>query len=233
MPNTLDLDPEWGAIDLIEEVERMFGFAITKEEAERCATVGDLYAVVCAHVPDWDAQAGSCASSMTFYRIRRSLDPGRTRSITPRTSLEDEDNPFQLFRKLGKETGLRLPSTRLSPIGMFGGFIFCGGLLVAISMLFLGQWETACLALAMGLVGMLPMWRDRGGLPAGIATVGDLVRRTAPLNARELQADGGRPSDRWSILASLAAEHGTLEPGRIAPETFLHRKSLEQAATAW
>jgi len=232
MANTLDLDPEWGAIDLVEEVEKVFGFTIAKEEAERCATVGDLYAVVCAHMPDWDGRAGHCASSMTFYRIRRSLDPDRTRSVTPRTSLEDEDNPFQLFGRLGKETGLRLPSARLTPIGMIGGFIFCGGLLVAISMLLLGQWGVACLALAAGLAGMLPMWRDRGGLPEGIATVGDLVRRTAPLNARELQADGGRPSHRWSILAALAAEHGALEPGRIVPETFLHRKSLEQAAAA-
>ena len=76
MANSVDLDPEFGAIELIEEVEAIFGFTITKEEAERCATVGDLYDVVCAHTPDWDAQDGCCGSSMVFYRVRRALAPG-------------------------------------------------------------------------------------------------------------------------------------------------------------
>lgn len=35
MSNTLDLDPEWGAIDLIAEVEQAFDFTITRDQAER------------------------------------------------------------------------------------------------------------------------------------------------------------------------------------------------------
>ncbi|GGB58424.1 DUF3817 domain-containing protein [Blastomonas aquatica] len=232
MQNTLDLDPEWGAIDLIEEVEKVFEFTVSKDEAERCATVGDLYSVICAHAPDWDAQSGKCASSMTFYRFRRSLDADRQRSITPRTSLECSDNPHQLFKRLSRETDLRLPSTRMTPIGMVGGFIFSGGLIAAVVLLLIGRWEVAFLAFVISLIGLLPVYADRGELPSGIVTVGDLVRRTAPLNARKLQAYGGRPSDRWSILASLAAEHGELEAEQIGPATFLHRKSMEQAAAA-
>ena len=41
--NTLDLDPEWGAIDLIEEVEKEFGIKFTNEEVEPCETVGDFF----------------------------------------------------------------------------------------------------------------------------------------------------------------------------------------------
>ena len=75
MANSLDLDPEWGAIDLLEEVELTFGIKIANEEAERCATVGDLYDVICAHSPAWDGQDGDCGTSMVFYRMRRSLSP--------------------------------------------------------------------------------------------------------------------------------------------------------------
>lgn len=232
MLTTLDLDPEWGAIDLIEEVETVFGFTITKDETERCATIGDLYAVLCVHTPGWDTQGGKCGSSMTFYRIRRSLDPDRTKGVSPRTTLTGYGRPLDLFKRIGRETGLRLPSARLTPVGMVGGFLLTGGLLAAVVTLFIGQWLFSSVALGIAVFGMLPMWADRGRLPAGVATVGDLVRRTAPLNARQLGADGGRPSDRWSILVSLASEHGSLMPDEIAPETFLHRKSMKLAAAA-
>jgi len=76
MANSLDLDPEWGAIDLLQEVEQTFGIKILNEEAERCITVGDLYNVICGHSPGWDAQRGNCGSAMVFYRMRRSLSPG-------------------------------------------------------------------------------------------------------------------------------------------------------------
>lgn len=75
MPTTLDLDPEWGAIDLLEEVEAAFNIKIGDDEAERCWTVGDLYDLICAHAPQWDEQAGTCASSAVFYRVRRSVTP--------------------------------------------------------------------------------------------------------------------------------------------------------------
>jgi hypothetical protein len=232
MPTTLDLDPEWGAIDLIEEVETVFRFTITKDEAERCATIGDLYAVVCAHTLGWDAASGKCGSSMTFYRMRRSLDPERTQGVSPRTTLTGYGRPFELFKKLGRETGLRLPSVRLTPVGMVSGFFLTGALLVAIVTLLVGQWLFSGVAIGVAVFGMLPIWADRGRLPTGVETVGDLVRRTAPLNARQLEADGGRLADRWTILVSLASEHGSLMPDEIAPGTFLHRKSMELAAVA-
>jgi acyl carrier protein len=40
--NSLDLDPEWGAIDLLEEVEASFGIKIEDTVAEQIETVGDL-----------------------------------------------------------------------------------------------------------------------------------------------------------------------------------------------
>lgn len=71
--NTLDLDSEWGAIHLLEEVEVSFGLKIEDAIAEQIETVGDLYDVICDLTPKWDSQRGSCATSVIFYRMRGAL----------------------------------------------------------------------------------------------------------------------------------------------------------------
>lgn len=230
MMNSVDLDPEWGAIDLIEEVEAIFGFTITKEEAERCATVGDLYEVICAHSPDWDGQGGSCGSSMVFYRMRRSLSPDDKRGVTPDTPLAGTGlQPSRLFKKLEEDTGLRLPAYELTWLGMTGGFLLVGGIIATFVAFLTGHWIAAAVILLIALAGLPLLRRDPGRLPAGFVTVSDLVRRTVPLNATGLKDAGGRPADRWSILTALTAEYGNLPPDQIGPETFFHRRSLEEA----
>lgn len=231
MVNSLDLDPEWGAIDLLEEVEAAFGIKITDAEAERCSTVGDLYDVLCSYTPDWDTQQGSCSSSMVFYRLRRSLGPEDKRDIKPATPLTTLGRPVsRLFRRLRKQTGLRLPTYELTWLGQTGGAILMGGLLVAVIGLLTGHWMASGVAVVVAATGLPLLWVDPGRLPVGLVTVGDLAQRTAPLNSELLGKAGGRPSDRWSILVALAAEHGTLPAGQIGPETYFHRRSLEMAA---
>ena len=230
MANSLDLDPEWGAIDLLEEVEATFDIKIANEEAERCCTVGDLYDIVCAHSPDWDSQDGNCGSSIVFYRLKRSLNPGDKRGVTPGTALTVSGlQPSHLFKKLADDTGLRLPSYELTGLGMAGSYLLTGGFLAAIVALLTGHWIVGGLAALIALAGVPLLRLDPGRLPAGIVTVADLVRRTVPLNAASLKEAGGRPADRWSVLIALAAEHGTLPLDEIGPETFFHRKSLELA----
>jgi hypothetical protein len=230
MANSLDLDPEWGAIDLLEEVEATFGIAIADEEAERCCTLGDLNDILCAHLPDWDDQDGRCGSSMVFYRLRRSLSPHNKRGVTPQTLLSDSGlQPSRLFKKLAEDTGLRLPDHELTWRGVTGGFLLAGGTLGAVVALLEGHWLVGGIAVLTSLSG-LPLARtDPGRFPVGMLTIGDLVRRTVPLNVAILTDAGGRPPDRWSILVALAAEHGTLSPSEIGPETFFHRRSLELA----
>ena len=230
MRNSLDLDPEWGAIDLIEEVEATFGFTITKEEAEPCATVGDLYDIICAHTPDWDGQEGSCGSSMVSYRMRRSLSPDRVRGVKPETPLSASGlPPSRLFKKLANETGLRLPAYELTWLGMTGGFLLVGGIMAAIVALLTGHWIVSGVVASIALAGLPLLKLDPGRLPAGFVTIADLVRRTVPLNSTALKDAGGRPAERWAILTALAAEHGNLPPDQIGPETFFHRASLELA----
>ena len=230
MANSLDLDPEWGAIDLLEEVEETFGIKVANEDAERCSTVGDLYAVICAHSPEWDTQAGNCASSMVFYSIRRSLAPQDKAEVTPQTLLlSGPGSAFRLFKTLGRDTALRLPSPNLTWLGVIGGFMLVVGLIVAVVALLVGQWMASGAAVLMATLGIPLLRLDPGRLPMGIVTVGDLVRRTVPLNSETIKVAGGRPPDRWTILAALAAEHGVLPPDQISPDTFFHRKSLELA----
>lgn len=228
MRNSLDLDPEWGAIDLLEEVEATFGIKIANEEAERCATVGQLYDVICAHSPHWDDLDGNCGSSMVFYKARRSLSPHDKRGVTPDTPLAATGlQPSRLFKKLKDDTGLRLPAYELTWRGKTGGFLFVGGIIAGIVALLTGHWIVSVVIVLIALVGLPLLGMDPGRLPAGFVTIADLVRRTVPLNAIGLRESGGRPADRWAILTALAVEHGNLPPDEIGPETFFHRKSLE------
>lgn len=231
MANSLDLDPEWGATDLLKEVEQTFGIQIADEEAEQCATVGDLYQIICAHSPNWDGQGGTCGSLMVFYRLRRSLSPGDKRSVTPETPLSSIGlKPSRLFKELEVSTGLRLPAYELTWLGTTGGLLVVGAIIAAVAALFTGHWIISGIALLVALAGLPCLRADPGRLPAGLATVADLVRRTVPLNAAGLREAGGRPADRWVILTALAAEHGNLPREKIGPETFLHRRSLELAS---
>lgn len=231
MGNTLDLDPEWGGIDLIEEAEEAFGIKIADEEAERCWTVGDLYEVICAHTPDWDEQNGSCASSSVFYRLRRSLAPADKRAVSPRSTLQRAGvSPSRLLAWLRRDTGLRLPNAGPTIIGNIGAYMCLGGFIGGMVALFTGAWLWSGIGALVLALGALLVRLDPARLPFGVLTVGDLVRRAAPLNAQKLVKSGARPPDRWAILVALAAEHGSLPPAQIGPNTFLLRKGMELAA---
>jgi hypothetical protein len=233
MSDTLDLDPEWGAIDLIEELEDTFGFKMRDEEAERCCTLGDLYEVVCAHTADWDEQDGNCASSMIFFRLRRAVGPEDKRTIKPDTSLAPlAKSPREVLDRLAKRSGLRLPPHSLTGLGATGAFILMAGIVLAIAALFNAHWMFAGALVCVATVGLILVWRDPGRFPDEIETLGDLVNRTVPLNSKMLKEVGGKPADRWSILTAMAADYGKLQPAAISPETYLHKKSLDEARAA-
>ncbi|MDM7955457.1 acyl carrier protein [Blastomonas sp.] len=233
MADTLDLDPEWGAIDLIEELEATFGFKIQDEEAERCCTVGDVYDLICAHTAEWDDQEGLCGSSMVFYRLRRALRPDDKRSITPSTPLALlAPSPSKLMDGLSKRTGLRLPLHTLTGLGAIGAVLLLAGIVLTVVASFNAHWGFAGASACVAMIALILVWRDPSRFPKGIQTLGDLVNRAVPLNSKLLKELGGRPADRWSILTSLSAEHGKLEPAGISPETYLHKKSLDEARAA-
>ena len=109
--NTLDLDPELGALDLLEEVEASFSIEIEGAIAEQIETVGDLYDAICDLTPKWDSQRGSCATPVIFNRMRSALVHIDRKSVSPRMDLPlHGTTPSKLFSLLERETGLRLPS---------------------------------------------------------------------------------------------------------------------------
>jgi hypothetical protein len=234
MSDTLDLDPEWGAIDLLEDIEAAFDFKMLNEEAEACCTVGDVYEVICTHTPEWDLHNGDCGSSIFFYRFRRALLPKDKRLIRPSTPLSSlGQSPSRLFNNIAQNSGLRLPSHSLSWLGNVGVVMLkAGTIFVAVIALFGALWMTAGALGLMAAIGLVLVKIDPGRFPRGIETIGELVNRTVPLNSSLLMEFGGRPADRWSILTALASEHGCLELSAISPETYFHRKSLQDACAA-
>lgn len=229
--NTLDLDPEWGAIDLLEEVEASFGIRIEDTVAEQIETVGDLYDVICDLTPEWDNQQGSCASSVAFYRLRRALVQIDRKSISPLMDLPlHGSTPSKLFSLLERETGLRLPGAPLTTPGVVGGMLFLLGIIGGVIALFDTAWELAAGGAVMAAAGAALLKADPGSLPVGVETLGDLVTRAVPLNAHKLAQMGARLPDRWITLTGLASEHGILSPAEISPDTFLHLKSFKIAS---
>ena len=229
--NTLDLDPEWGAIDLLEEVEASFGIKIEDVIAEQIETVGDLYDAICDLTPKWDSQRGPCTSSVIFYRMRLALVHLDRKSISPRMDLPlHGTTPSKLFSLLERKTGLRLPSASLTTPGVIGGMLFLIGIIGGVIALFDTAWEFAAGGAVMAAAGAALLRADPGRLPVGVETLGDLVTRAVPLNAQELAQMGARLPDRWTMLTALAAEHGILSPAEISPDTFLHLKSLKIAS---
>lgn len=230
--NTLDLDPEWGGIDLIEEVEGAFGIAISDQEAERCNTVGDLFDIILIHAPDWNKQHGSCASSMAFYEVRRGLKSARRHELFPTTPLSVVGgvNPRKLLRGLRKRTGLRLPALTLTKLGTAGLITLLFGI-VAFIIAMRERWlPIMSLASGLSLTGGVMFWVDPARLPTGVDTVGDLVRRLVPLNMDRLRASGARPPNAWTMLAGLTADHGNLSPSAITPDTVLIGNRILQVA---
>ena len=229
--NALDLDPEWGAIDLLEEVEASFGIKIEGAVVEQIETVGDLYDAICDLTPEWDNQQGSCASSVAFYRLRRALVQIDRKSISPRMDLPlHGTTPSKLFSLLERQTALRLPSAPLTTPGVIGGMLFLIGIIGGVIALFDTAWELAAGGAVMAAAGVALLKVDPGSLPVGVQTLGDLVTRAVPLNAQKLAEMGARLPDRWTMLTVLAAEHGILSPAEISQDTFLHLKSLKLAS---
>jgi hypothetical protein len=170
MANTLDLDPEFGGIDLIDEVEAAFGIKVEDEEAERCWTVGDLYQVIYARTPNWTEQDGSCASSAVFYQFRRVLAPEDKRLLSPRAPLQSTGMSAQpLFNLLRQKTNLRLPTETPTAIGIIGGWMCLVGFIGGLMALFSAAWAWSGIGVAVVALGVvllrvdparLPFWRN-------------------------------------------------------------------------
>ena len=235
MVATLDLDPQDGDTEFLEDIEAVFEISLTQQDVGHWVTLGDVHDTLLQLLPIATAD-GVCPTAMTFYRLRRSLmSEVTTDSIRPSTLLAPlvKTGPSGLLTRLKRDTGLRMPPRTLTSIGMIG---FCLLLAAIPAALFAGSRDAwvAVTAAALGIaLGAALIAVDRGEFPAGLVTIGDLARRVAGLNRPLLRKQGARqmPNGVWETLVALAADHSGLGASEIGPETHLFENTLKTHRT--
>jgi hypothetical protein len=230
-PNCLDLDPQDGDIELIEELERQFDFVPTQDLVGGWLTLGDVHATLQAQMAT--RREGACPSLRSFNLLRADL----MASGLPRTTLRPETpldaiadgRPRRLLSRLSKQTGLIMPSSRFAAAGNVGSVVFmlgfCGSIVFTVN----GQWHAALWLLLPLVLGFSLILIDKGRWPPGIATLGDLVARTAALNHKQLGEVRELPDTLWQRLTAIVAEQSEMPPQAMRADTLLFapRKGLK------
>lgn len=220
MPSSLGLAGDLDDVELIEDVEGAFGFRFSDEEVERCSTVGHLFELVEARLPDIGSRVG-CASAMCFYRLRRVLryrTPVELRSTTPIDALSSL--PVRtLYQVIKSECGLRPPVSVMSIWGCTALLLVAA---IPISAVAIGWpwWIALMLAgLAIALFRIAPI-----RLPNNVETFGDLVKMVTSRSIGALSEQGARlgPNEAWTAFKDVLSDHTVLPKSEITMDTLLY-----------
>ncbi|BCW90669.1 hypothetical protein sos41_38430 [Alphaproteobacteria bacterium SO-S41] len=230
--NTLGLDDDLDSVELVHEIEAAFGIKISNPEARQLETVGALFDLLLAKLPESSA-GEKCASAMAFYRIRRGLKAlGYDETFTPSSSLAflEAEGAKRRFRDLEKETGLRLPGPRAAPGAIFmgGGWVLiCTVLGIVVDQRWFLGIAPVCVLLVLDLITRL----HPGGLPRNCATLGELTKKTALINLGQLIQKGACRNDQvvWDALIKLLSIYD-LPPSEISRDTYFLQSQLRQTA---
>jgi hypothetical protein len=206
----VDLD----SVEIVTAVERVFGIKINDSEAERCESVGDLFDVVLSKVPHVERGALPCHASMAFRRIRRAIrENSHAERIAPDTKLSTvmpASGQRKWWRRLAASTGLTMPSSRPSNgSGRRKASGLAAGCIVGAVAFVCGAAGLSLVLGAMAVMLFTPSWGvDRHAEAVGLgvdATVGDLAKIAAGLNAGELTKPYSqiRKSDAWAALEGV------------------------------
>jgi hypothetical protein len=193
-------------------------------------TFGEVRDHVIAHVIAHGGGGTTCATQMTFYRLRRALGLGRR--VGPDEPLAPliGDKPRQSFTDLEADTNLKMPATRAGWPGIAGGLCFA----IAVAILAFTTWAPPLRIFAAGATAYAGLWLrhiDRRRLPHGCKTLGDLARPVTEQNRGRLARDGARLTapEVWRIIQQLAAEESGVDPDLIGPETTFFRTKARAA----
>jgi acyl carrier protein len=201
-------------VELVLDLEDRFGVTLPDAECGRTRTVADVAALVLTHMP---RAATECPTAARFYEVRRAMvehlgvPRGRVR---PRTPVAEFAHPgtrseWNALRRAERQ----IPELTRSPRGDRASAVLT---LALLGLTFAGLAWVGVRVSGWAVLGVLPValgvlvaglaWaasRLARHAPAGVATVGDLVRATAPL-----PPPGGSPGER------LIAEQRVLEEVR-------------------
>lgn len=213
-----------GDEDLELVLEDVFDVRFSDDELMSMHTVGAIHDVLHARFPD---RTGACETSMVFYRLRRgflAMDaPGR---IGPRSDLprDFQERPKAMLLQLSKLTGLRLPYADGGPLAAAGwaaaAMAAIAGAVGAVTDVRAALWIAGAAAIVAVALGAL----DRGRLPKGVQTAGDLSRLAVPLNYGALIHAGARSdaAGLWAVLTETIADVLDIRPEEIGRETRIY-----------
>lgn len=226
---TVNLDPQDGDIAVFEELQTVFALALTQDDVGEWRTVGDIHATLrhkLAKRPDGNA----CATSMTFYRLRRALG-ARASGLKPSTPLAPlvGPNPKKWRAEVQQAVNLNLPVFPLTSVGTIGCLV---GFVAFFSLLVSGLFESS--VIATGSLATLVMCGalcclDRLSLPNDLVTLGDLARAIAARNVGALARQGARvrDADIWQAVCAILAEETGTPRDQIGPDSYLFAHVLK------
>ncbi|WP_454888805.1 hypothetical protein, partial [Sphingobium indicum] len=183
-----------------------------------------------AHVAAYSGGGTTCATQMTFYRLRRALGLGR--HVGPDAPLAPliGGKLRQAFSDLEADTDLKMPATRAGWLGIVSGLCFA----VAVAILAFTTLAPPLRIFAAGASAYAGLWLrhlDRRRLPRRCDTIGDLARLVTEQNRGRLARDGARLTapEIWRIIQQLAAEESGIDPDLIGSETTFFRAKVRAA----
>ncbi|MDR6790234.1 hypothetical protein J2Y58_003614 [Sphingomonas sp. BE138] len=214
--------------DFFLAIERTFDLRLRSNLS--WTTFGEVRDHVVAHVAAHGGGGTTCATQMTFYRLRRALGLGRrVGPDEPLAPLIGEKLRLA-FSDLEADTDPKMSATRAGWPGIVGGLCFA----VAVAILAFTTLAPPLRIVAAAASAYAGLWLrhiDRRRLPHGCETLGDLARLVAEQNRGRLARNGARltASEVWRIIQQLAAEESGIDPDLIGPETTFFRKKARAA----
>lgn len=246
MTNTLDLDDEWGPVDIVIALETAFALKFEDEEVRPITTVGQMYDLLLHKIAL--PQAGrKCATAMAFYRLRRALTDLRCGELlSPESELSflEQGRTKRNWQALEKALDLKLPALAAAFKGpLFLALIVAAaavpaaliGFVLAVLSVPAGEplLHSAPVLLFAGIVlVILSAIIDPGKLPQGAATLGALAQSVAEKNYGQFVKDGAKIDEAmiWRVMLSVFAEHSSLPSAEVARDTTFLRQKHKKAA---
>lgn len=228
MLDTVDWVGDGDDTDFFLAIERTFDLRLRSNLP--WTTFGEVRDHVVAHVSAHGGGGATCATQMTFYRLRCALGLGRNVGPdAPLTPLIGE-KLRQSFNDLEADTDLKMPATRAGWLGIAGGLCF----VVAVTIIAFTTLAPPVRIFAAGASAYAGLWLrhiDRRRLPSRCETIGDLARLVTEQNRGRLARDGARLTgpEIWRIIQQLAAEESGIDPDLIGPETTFFRSKARAA----
>lgn len=245
MQNSLALGDGLDSVEILREVERTFGIAITNDEAQATQNVGDLYALIEAKC-DTAEKTEACLSQIAFYKIRHTLASAGIERVAPSTPIsivrrQGAGSLAQLWSDTAQRSGLTFPPLE-TPFVFNWGHTKGGrivGLIALICVLGAGFAIARYFGFSLGWawfgsIGLLVagifildyvLFLSVRDIPRRIETVGDLAREASGYTYGALRKPWRKESrmDRWSALTAILRQQSGHKPKIDKQTTFYLR----------